>query len=48
MTSQPGRMRVVTSALQVAEQILTDWPIEESEMNAPAEEALQLQGPPAR
>ena len=30
MTSHPGRMRVITSALQAAEQILTDWPIEES------------------
>jgi hypothetical protein len=38
-------MRVVTSALQVAEHILTDWPIEERETNAPADEALQLQRP---
>ena len=31
MTGQPGRMLVVTSALQVAEMILTtDWPVEDS------------------
>ena len=40
MTSQPGRMRVVTSALQAAEQILTDWPIEEGEVLSAAKHAL--------
>ncbi len=40
MTSQPGRMRVVTSALQAAELILTDWPIEESDILTAAKHAL--------
>ena len=40
MTSHPGRMRVVTSALQAAEQILTDWPIEEGEVLSAAKHAL--------
>jgi hypothetical protein len=40
MTSQPGRMRVVTSALQAAEMILTDWPIEQSEILTAAKHAL--------
>ena len=40
MTSHPGRMRVITSALQAAEQILTDWPIEESAILTAAKHAL--------
>ncbi|WP_187277101.1 DUF982 domain-containing protein [Phyllobacterium endophyticum] len=40
MTSQPGRMRVLTSALQAAELILTDWPIEESEILTATKQAL--------
>ena len=40
MTSKPGRMRVVTSALQAAEQILADWPIEESEILSATKHAL--------
>jgi hypothetical protein len=40
MTSHLGRMRVVTSALQAAEQILTDWPVEESEVLSAAKYAL--------
>ncbi|WP_271896348.1 DUF982 domain-containing protein [Candidatus Phyllobacterium onerii] len=40
MTSHPGRMRVVTSALQAAEMILTDWPIEETEILTAAKHAL--------
>ncbi|PSH56720.1 hypothetical protein CU100_15325 [Phyllobacterium endophyticum] len=40
MTSQPSRMRVVTSALQAAELILTDWPIEESEILTATKHAL--------
>ncbi|MBB3149889.1 hypothetical protein FHS21_006346 [Phyllobacterium trifolii] len=40
MTSHPGRMHVVTSALQAAEQILTDWPIEEGEVLSAAKHAL--------
>ncbi|MBZ9604007.1 DUF982 domain-containing protein [Phyllobacterium chamaecytisi] len=39
-TSQPGRMRVVTSALQAAGQILTDWPIEQSEVLSATKPAL--------
>ncbi|WP_181872548.1 DUF982 domain-containing protein [Phyllobacterium bourgognense] len=40
MTSKLGRMRVVTSALQAAEMILADWPIEESEILTAAKRAL--------
>lgn len=40
LTSHPGRMRVVTSALQAAEMILTDWAIEESEILTAAKHAL--------
>ena len=40
MTSHSGRMRVVTSALQAAEQILTDWPIEQGEVLTAAKHAL--------
>ena len=40
MTSHPGRMRVVTSALHAAEQILTDWPIEDGEVLSVAKYAL--------
>jgi hypothetical protein len=40
MTSHPGRMRVVTSALQAAEMILTDWPIEQSEILTATKQAL--------
>jgi uncharacterized protein DUF982 len=40
MTSQPGRMRVITSALQAAEQILTNWPIEQSEFLSATKYAL--------
>jgi hypothetical protein len=40
MTSHPGRMRVVTSALQAAEMILTDWPIEESKILSATKHAL--------
>jgi hypothetical protein len=40
MTSHPGRMQVVTSALQAAEQILTDWPVEEGEVLSAAKHAL--------
>ena len=40
MTSQPGRMRVITSALRAAECILNDWPIEEGAKLSVAREAL--------
>ncbi|MBB3146159.1 hypothetical protein FHS21_002574 [Phyllobacterium trifolii] len=40
MPSHPGRMRVVTSALQAAQLILTDWPIEESEILTATKHAL--------
>ncbi len=40
MTSHPGRMRVVTSALQAAEMILTDWPIEDSGILTATKHAL--------
>ncbi|WP_114431273.1 DUF982 domain-containing protein [Phyllobacterium bourgognense] len=40
MTSHPGRMRVVTSTLEAAEQILTDWPVEEVESLSAAKYAL--------
>ena len=40
MTSHPGRMRVVTSAIEAAEQILTDWPIESGEILTAAKHAL--------
>ncbi|CAN7303042.1 DUF982 domain-containing protein [Phyllobacterium sp. LjRoot231] len=40
MTSTLGRMRVVTSALQAAEFLLTDWPIEEGEALSAAKYAL--------
>lgn len=40
MTSHPGRMRVISSAFQAAEQFLTDWNIEESEILTAAKHAL--------
>ncbi|MDR6632546.1 hypothetical protein J2X72_001330 [Phyllobacterium sp. 1468] len=40
MTSQPGRMRVITSALRAAECILNDWPIGQGEKLSDAREAL--------
>ncbi|MBB3235034.1 DUF982 domain-containing protein [Phyllobacterium endophyticum] len=40
MTGQPGRMRVVTSALQAAEMILTDWPADDSEVLSATKHAL--------
>jgi hypothetical protein len=40
MTSQPGRMRVITSALRAAECLLNDWPIEQGDKLSVAREAL--------
>jgi hypothetical protein len=40
MTSHPGRMRVITSALQAAEQILAEWPIDDGEVLSAAKYAL--------
>lgn len=40
MTSQPGRLRVITSALRAAECLLNDWPIDQGEKLSSARDAL--------
>jgi Protein of unknown function (DUF982) len=40
MTSQPGRMRVISPAMSAAEYILTDWPNDEGEKLSIAKHCL--------